>query len=133
MLKNLPFDQGSYHGYGIHDFLRAEPRFAVDPANADEELRALVDAAHKAGLYVIFDIVLNHTGDVFAYNGRSSAGYSSTPLPVHWRDDHGVAQAAFTDVATIPNPSTDAIVWPPSFYSIPSNRLSRGSVRLHQS
>ena len=72
VLKNLPFDPGSYHGYGIHDFLRAEPLFAVDPVNADNELRALVDAAHQAGLYVIFDIVLNHIGDAFAYNGNSS-------------------------------------------------------------
>src|SRR4051794_30414636 len=67
VLKNLPFAAKSYHGYGIHDFLRAEPRFASNPANADDELRSLVDAAHDAGLYVIFDIVLNHTGDVFAY------------------------------------------------------------------
>ena len=32
-LKNLPFDANTYHGYGIHDFLRAEPRFADNPAN----------------------------------------------------------------------------------------------------
>jgi glycosidase len=89
VLKNLRFDRGSYHGYGIHDFLRAEPLFAPGAANADDELRALVDAAHKAGLYVIFDIVLNHTGDVFAYNGNSSAPFSSTPLPVEWRDANG--------------------------------------------
>ncbi len=112
VLKNLPFDQGSYHGYGIHDFLRAEPRFAVDPENTDNELRALVDAAHHIGLYVIFDIVLNHTGDVFAYNGNSTAAYSSTPLPIQWRDAKGVAQPSFTDVAAIANPSTDAVVWP---------------------
>src|SRR5947207_15075307 len=41
VLKNLPFSPGSYHGYGIHDFLRAEPLFAINPANADDELRAL--------------------------------------------------------------------------------------------
>jgi hypothetical protein len=45
VLRNLRSDP-SYHGYGIHDFLRAEPRFADDPQHADEELRALVDAAH---------------------------------------------------------------------------------------
>jgi glycosidase len=112
VLKNLPFDPGSYHGYGIHDFLRAEPKFATDPTAADDELRALVDAAHAAGLYVVFDIVLNHTGDVFAYNGQSSASYSPTPLPVQWRDSSGVAQPTQTDVATIVNPSTDAVVWP---------------------
>lgn len=112
VLKNLPFDQGSYHGYGIHDFLRAEPYFATDPKNADNELRALVDAAHQAGLYVIFDIVLNHVGDVFAYNGKSTAPFSMTPMPVQWRDATGTAQAQWTDVAAIVNPPLDAVVWP---------------------
>jgi glycosidase len=112
VLKNLPFDQGSYHGYGIHDFLRAQPLFADNPAGADDELRALVDAAHQAGLYVIFDIVLNHVGDVFAYNGQSSTGFSSTPLPVQWRDADGAAQTQWTDIATIPSPPTGALVWP---------------------
>ena len=112
VLKNLPFDQGSYHGYGIHDFLRAEPYFATDPTNADNELRALVDAAHQAGLYVIFDIVLNHVGDVFAYSGNSTAPFSSVPLPVQWRDATGTAQALWTDVAAIANPPLDAVVWP---------------------
>src|SRR5271163_712889 len=112
VLKNLIWDQGSYHGYGIHDFLRAEPLFASNAANADNELRALVDAAHQIGLYVIFDIVLNHVGDVFAYNGNSTASYSSTPLPIQWRDDAGTAQPTETDVASISNPSTDAVVWP---------------------
>ena len=112
VLKNLPFEPGSYHGYGIHDFLRAEPLFATNPANADVELRALVDAAHQAGLYVIFDIVLNHTGDVFAYNGSSTAGFSSTPLPVQWRDASGNAVPQFADVAAIANPPLDAVVWP---------------------
>ena len=57
-LKNLGWDTGSYHGYGIHDFLVAEPRFATSAATADAELRNLVDAAHAMGLWVIFDIVL---------------------------------------------------------------------------
>jgi len=112
VLKNLQFDDGSYHGYGIHDFLKAEPRFATIPDNADDELRALVDAAHKAGLYVIFDIVLNHTGDVFAYEGSSIASFSSTTLPVQWRDAKGTARQPFSDVTAIPNPSSDAVVWP---------------------
>ncbi|MBV8357609.1 MAG: alpha-amylase [Deltaproteobacteria bacterium] len=110
-LKNLKFDQGTYHGYGIHDFLRAEPRFADNPDKADDELRQLVDAAHNEGLFVIFDIVLNHTGDVFAY-ANGSESFHPDPQPVFWRDANGVAQAQFTDVATIPNPSLDAVVWP---------------------
>ena len=31
VLKNCQSSSGSYHGYGIQDFLRVEPRFASDP------------------------------------------------------------------------------------------------------
>ena len=67
VLKNVPFQGSTYHGYGIHDFLHVDPRVARDSQHADDELCSLVDAAHKLGMYVILDIVLNHTGDVFAY------------------------------------------------------------------
>ena len=123
VLKNLPFDAFSYHGYGIHDFMHAEPRFAMVPEAADEELRSLVDAAHAIGLYVIFDIVLNHVGDVFAYDDRDgdplarmTAGaqhsYSSAPLAVHWRDDSGAPFAGAPDVSAIAHPSRGSLVWP---------------------
>jgi len=29
--KNLAWEGFTYHGYGIHDFLAVEPRFASDP------------------------------------------------------------------------------------------------------
>jgi len=123
VLKNVPFQGGTYHGYGIHDFLHVDPRFARDPTNADAELRALVDAAHSQGLYVILDIVLNHTGDVFAYvcdSGEtdctstqgSEADFRDSARVIEWRDAQGNAHPEFPDVATIPNPSTDAVVWP---------------------
>jgi glycosidase len=110
VLKNLPFASESYHGYGIHDFLHAEPRFADDPAAADDELRALVDAAHAQGLYVILDIVLNHVGDVFAYPGDAS--YHPAPQPIAWRDKTGAARSDWPDVEHVPAPSPDALVWP---------------------
>jgi glycosidase len=109
VLKNLPFEN-TYHGYGIHDFLRAEPRFADNPSNADDELRALVDAAHKAGLYVIFDIVLNHVGDVFDYPGGNA--YSDPVKPIQWRDDVGNLVPSFTAIENIANPSVNSLVWP---------------------
>jgi len=124
VLKNLPFEQ-TYHGYGIHNFLHADPRFADVPANADDELRKLVDAAHSAGLYVILDIVLNHTGDAFAYvcdsgetsctsSGGAQADFRSFARPVLWRDATGAAR--FPDIATIPSPPVDALVWPVEFH-----------------
>ncbi len=115
VLKNLPWDDGCYHGYGIQDFLRANPKFATVAANADDELRSLVDAAHAAGLYVILDVVLNHTGDVFAYNGNATASFSPAPYPVQWRNAKGVANSSWPDVSAVPSPSTDSIVWPSEF------------------
>jgi glycosidase len=115
VLKNAMFDQGSYHGYGIQDFLGANPFFADNPANADQELRDLVDAAHQHGLYVIFDIVLNHAADVFAYDsnpGGHDAPYSDTRMGVQWRDATGAAVAAYSSPAEVPTPTPDMLVWP---------------------
>jgi glycosidase len=58
-----PGGMANYHGYATQDFLAVEPRFG----DADA-LRDLVAAAHDAGLRVILDVVLNHAGDVFAYD-----------------------------------------------------------------
>ena len=123
VLKNVPFQGGTYHGYGIHDFLHVDSRFARDPDNADDELRALVDAAHNLGLYVILDIVLNHTGDMFAYvcdsgesdctnSQGSQADFRTSARPVQWRDSTGKAHSEWPDIANIPSPSPDAVVWP---------------------
>lgn len=123
VLKNVAFEEGTYHGYGIHDFLSADPRFAEDPEHADDELRALVDAAHKQGLYVILDIVLNHTGNAFAYvceaeeedcqqSGGAEADYRSYARAVQWRDASGNAHPDWSDIRFIPSPPSDALVWP---------------------
>jgi glycosidase len=120
VLRNLQFRK-IYHGYGIHDFLHAEPRFADNPEKADDELRDLVDAAHAENIYIIFDIVLNHTGDVFAYecdaddktcneSHGSEARYSATTRTVWWRERTGAPQ--FPCVEHIAKPSPDALVWP---------------------
>jgi glycosidase len=123
VLKNTQYSSGSYHGYAIQDFLRIEPRFASSPDVVEQELRALVDEAHRLGIYIIFDIVLNHTGDVFAYQcgagdttcqgtQGSEATYSNTPYAVAWRDEHGEARQDWPVGENIVNPPLDATVWP---------------------
>ena len=111
-LKNFRFDLHTYHGYGIHNFISAEPRFADNPSAADDELRALVDAAHQQDLLVIFDIVLNHTGNAFAYQDGAQTSFHSSAQPVQWRDATGAARPDWPDVANISNPPLDAVVWP---------------------
>ena len=112
VLKNPQYDRSAYHGYGIQDFLAAEPRFASDPARADEELRALVDAAHNLGLYIVFDIVLHHAGDVFAYgpDGTAALGWQPQPVPIQWRDAGGRANPAWGEGPVQAGP--DEGVWP---------------------
>jgi len=58
----------TYHGYGVQDFLDIDPRFGTR-----DDLKKLVEAAHKQGIYVILDIILNHSGDVFKYALESPA------------------------------------------------------------
>jgi glycosidase len=110
-----------YGGYAIQDFLRIEPRFCSDPqaarddpAVADAEFLDLVNAIHAEGMYVVLDIVLNHAGDLFNYEGmRDSAPWNqSGPYQVFWRDSQNVAQGAWTAVETIQNLPRDAGVWP---------------------
>lgn len=117
VLKNCQFlngqpNEGSYHGYGIQNFLLLDPRMFSDSARADKELQGLIDEAHSQGIYVIFDIVLNHTGDVFAYQSGSEASYSDLPLAVNWRDAQGNSKADWQVAENIPAPPVDATVFP---------------------
>nr|WP_303652918.1 alpha-amylase family glycosyl hydrolase [Paludisphaera mucosa] len=115
VLKNRQSDPDGFHGYGIQDFLEPEPRFASAPDKADAELRALVDEAHALGLFVVFDVVLNHAGDVFAYRDRGpSSPPSPSVLPIEWRDETGAARPDFAVVEAVPDAerTPDGLVWP---------------------
>jgi len=64
VVKNIPgfvtgagFPDWAYHGYWADDFYAMDPRFGTE-----DDLRALVDAAHKRGIRVLLDVVYNHVG-----------------------------------------------------------------------
>ncbi len=63
-LDYYPGPGANYHGYAIQDFLGGDPRIGTR-----EDLQELVRQAHARGIYVILDIVINHTGDNWAYPG----------------------------------------------------------------
>jgi glycosidase len=105
--------ESSHHGYGMMDLLEVDPRFGTTPERAEAEFILLIDEAHARGLYVIMDIIINHVGDVFAYNvnGRlkSHARWSDHPYTIYWRDERGLARMDWT---TLPqNPPRDIGVW----------------------
>jgi glycosidase len=122
VLKNCQYNPFTYHGYGIQDFLQVDPRFASDPRAArenpqlaEDELRALIDEAHARGIYVIFDIVLNHAGDVFEYvredgTRHAELEWRDQPYTINWRDEQGHGRPEWADAPQ--EPPLDAAVWP---------------------
>jgi alpha-amylase len=67
-------DEGTGKSYGFHGYWTRDWT-AVEPAlGTPDELRALVDAAHRRGIRVLMDAVINHTGPV-------------TPLDPQWPDE----------------------------------------------
>jgi glycosidase len=83
-------DMETYHGYAIQHFLDVDPRFGTR-----QDLRALVDAAHEQGIYVVLDVIYNHTGENWFYDvdGRpvDQLPYRfAPPYPIHgWRSGTG--------------------------------------------
>lgn len=118
------FYKQSYHGYGIHNFLRIDPRLASDidaaranPGLVEQELRDLIDAAHARNMYVVFDVVLNHVGDVFEYvhedgSTAAKAPFRDHPYPIRWRGPDGQGRADWPEASTITQVPADALVWP---------------------
>lgn len=98
-------DLETYHGYGIQDFLDVDPRFGTR-----QELRDLVDDAHARGMYVILDVIYNHTGNNWFYDidGRPHAIVDYRFAPPH--GIHGWRDAAGSSTPVIR--SRDEGVWP---------------------
>ncbi len=82
------YDSAGYHGYWAMDFERIDPHlYSTNPELAEGSrayLKELVEAFHNAGIKVILDIVVNHTG-------YHTAGYERYPHkkfePCHFNAD----------------------------------------------
>jgi glycosidase len=70
--KNRKTAKNTYHGYAIQNFLAVDPRFGTM-----DDLRELVREAHNRGMYVIIDIVINHTGNNWGYVDDSPMVYNN--------------------------------------------------------
>lgn len=122
VFKQIAF-QETYHGYGIQNFLDIDPHFG-----SREDLKKTVETAHKHGIYVILDVILNHSGDVFGYDpdryptpdGFMDARWDAAPYAVKgFRDKTGAPAIPFQPGAPA---GPDDAIWPvefrqPSFYS----------------
>jgi len=108
-------NSNTYHGYGTQNFLDIDPNFG-----SKEDLKNFVDAAHTAGIRVIFDIVLNHTGDVYAYKDNNPYYYfdgEKWPYGGFRKDinDPGSIPFGKVDLATNADAWPDEAIWPMEF------------------
>ena len=122
VFQNPVWQDSAYHGYGFQNLLKIDPRFGDE-----QDLQDLVDEAHARGIYVILDIVINHAGDVFEYQGfGSEAPFQSFPYTIHWRRADGSAkqqwQVAPQDLQGDPELTEEAAVFPDE---LRDNRLFR--------
>ena len=74
-----------YHGYWPLDFTRIDPNFGDEAA-----LRTLVTEAHKRGIRVLLDVVMNHVGYATLADlqdvGPQAVVRDSQSLPARWSD-----------------------------------------------
>ncbi len=104
-------DLETYHGYGIQNFLEIDPRFGTR-----QELRDLVDAAHDRGMYVLLDIIYNHTGNNWFYNVN---GKAETTAPYRFSPPHPFGGWRSSTGNSIPNISNlEDGVWPEEFQNL---------------
>jgi hypothetical protein len=114
IFKQVRF-QETYHGYGIQNFLEVEPHFGTR-----EDLREVVRIAHAHGIYLILDIILNHSGNVFSYSGdRDAEGtlrerpWTGSTYPVEgFNDKQGNPTIPFVQADPQNLPDYDGAVWP---------------------
>ncbi len=59
---NTRANYGGYHGYWAEDFMRVDQHFGTL-----QDYRMLSSALHDAGMYLVQDVVVNHTADYFSY------------------------------------------------------------------
>jgi glycosidase len=76
----------SYHGYGIQDFLDVDPRFGTR-----EDLINLVAEAHNINMWIILDVIFNHSGDNWGYvrPGDSFSDAINEPPYLDWPNYYG--------------------------------------------
>ena len=79
---SMGFNSAAYHGYAGVDFTTTDSRFGTET-----EFSQLVSEAHKRGLKIFVDVVVNHTADVIQYKNGDYSYVESQYAP--YKDSQG--------------------------------------------
>ncbi|MFG1890959.1 pullulanase-type alpha-1,6-glucosidase [Micromonospora sp. NPDC049051] len=141
VFKNRPV-QGSgadasagYHGYWITDFTQVDPHFGTK-----EDLKRLVALAHRRGIKVYLDVIVNHTADVikyaedkYTYVDKATSPYTDAQGRPFEDRNHADGSRGFPKVDTSSFPYTptfetpaDAKVKVPAWLNDPTMYHNRG-------
>ena len=95
-----------YHGYHAHDFSKVDHRYESE----DVSFQTVINEAHKRGMKIILDIVLNHTGNF----GEANLCKLFTR---NWEADQ-----SDIDACMIPNTKKDGGKLPDNYLSLPGGQ-----------
>jgi len=92
------FASPSYHGYDTTDYERVNPDYGTN-----EDLTRLCTEAHRRGMHVIVDLVLNHTSNQHPWFIDSASGpgspkrdwYVWSPTDLHWAQPWNAAGSSW--------------------------------------
>ena len=90
-----------YHGYWTKDWTSIEPSFGTY-----DELKEFVETAHEAGIKVVMDAVLNHTGPVTELDPTFTESWVRETPPCDFKDYQGTVEC--TLVANLPDIKTES-------------------------
>jgi len=82
-----------YHGYGAVDFFETDPHFGTN-----ETVKQLVEEAHRRGMKVIFDIVVNHTGPLNPLVSEHPDWFHPKKAISNWSDEKQVQEGWLYDL-----------------------------------
>ncbi|WP_346353072.1 alpha-amylase family glycosyl hydrolase [Azotosporobacter soli] len=130
LLKQVYY-QDTYHGYAIQNYLDVDPHFG-----SREDFQDMVATAHEHGIYVILDIIINHSGNVFSYTPDSARHHTVDGQPDFFWDGGCYRAAAYHDKSGKPSvpfepDKTQAIchaIWPVELQA-PASFTQKGFIR----
>ncbi len=91
----------AYHGYWIKDWTTTDANFG-----SEDELKKLIEVAHKKGIRVLMDVVINHTGPATTQDDKWPEAWVRSMPTCNWQGYDGNVNC--TLAASLPDIKTES-------------------------